>query len=344
MENNGHIWVEKYRPTNLNDIVLDSVNSKIFKNIVKYKCFPNLLLHGPPGTGKTTTIINLVNEYQKNVFNNKNIIINSNNNNLIMHLNASDERGIDTIRNQIYVFVNSKPLFDSNQLKFVVLDEVDHMTKTAQQALKYVIQNYKSNVRFCLMCNYLCKIDGGLQNEFIKIKFNSLPTKLVYNLLNKISELENLNLGEDNLINIQNLFGSDIRSMINYMQSNINFKLTKLKILNDDSIFELCNMFFTYSFNDADKIINHLFNLQTIYKISIKDISVNLFNNIILFEEKNYYLNITNEMREKIKKLCSNDFFTFAKKIIHSSCSNEIIYTNYFVFGFLNICSCICNG
>ena len=93
-------WVEKYRPTQFDDIVLDPLNKKIFTRILKTDYFPNLLFYGPPGTGKTTTIINLINTYQKN----HNQISRS----TVLHLNASDERGIDVIRNQIYQFVRSK--------------------------------------------------------------------------------------------------------------------------------------------------------------------------------------------------------------------------------------------
>ena len=159
-------WMEAYRPTNFEDIVLDPLNKKILKNIIDTSYFPNLLFYGPPGTGKTTTIINLINAYQEK--------LNKKNKDLIIHLNASDERGIDIIRSQICSFVNSKPLFNVG-LKFIILDEVDYMTKNAQQALKYLLQNCSTNVRFCLICNYISKIDDGLQNEFIKLRFNQLP-------------------------------------------------------------------------------------------------------------------------------------------------------------------------
>ena len=125
-------WIEKYRPTTFNEIVLDPINRKIFSNILSKQYFPNLLFYGPPGTGKTTTIINLINEYQTKY--EKKTSEN------IIHLNASDERGIDIIRNQIQLFVKSKNFFNKG-IKFVILDEVDYMTKNAQQALKYLIQS-----------------------------------------------------------------------------------------------------------------------------------------------------------------------------------------------------------
>ena len=148
-------WCEAYRPKFFEDIILDPLNRQILKNIIETSYFPNLLFYGPPGTGKTTTIINLINAYQKK--------LNIQNKDLIIHLNASDERGIDIIRNQINFFVNSKPLFHTG-MKFVILDEVDYMTKNAQQALKYLLQNYSNNVRFCLICNFtnFSDKDGGL--------------------------------------------------------------------------------------------------------------------------------------------------------------------------------------
>ena len=109
----GTPWVELFRPTKFDDIVLDPINKKILTNIITTSYFPNLLFFGPPGTGKTTTIINLVNSYQE--------VLNQKNKGLMIHLNASDERGIDIIRNQINQFVNSKSLFNQGT-KFVILD------------------------------------------------------------------------------------------------------------------------------------------------------------------------------------------------------------------------------
>ena len=168
-------FVEKHRPTQFNDIVLDPLNKKILNNIIETSYFPNLLFYGPPGTGKTTTIINLVNAYQEKY--------NQKNKGLMIHLNASDERGIDIIRNQINSFVNSSGLF-SKGAKFVILDEVDYMTKNAQQALKYLLQEHTPNVRFCLICNYISRIDESLQNEFMRLRFNQLPELDIIEFIN----------------------------------------------------------------------------------------------------------------------------------------------------------------
>lgn len=209
-------WVEKYRPTQFENIVLDPINRELFQNILEKQYFPNLLFYGPPGTGKTTTIINLINEYQtRHSRPNKSNVI---------HLNASDERGIDIIRNQIHSFVKSLNLFETG-FKFVVLDEVDYMTKNAQQALKYLLQTSSNNVRFCLICNYISKIDESLQNEFICIRFNQLPKNDIYQFMKTIAVKEDILISEDAINSIQTMYHSDIRSMINFLQLNQNLQM-----------------------------------------------------------------------------------------------------------------------
>lgn len=241
MNMNNIPWVEKYRPSNFKDIVLDPMNRTMFENILKFDYFPNLLFYGPPGTGKTTTVINLINEYQIMYYGK----INRAN---VIHLNASDERGIDIIRNQIYQFVRSMNLLNHRRraeanegdetissapnlytelpaakdiemnMKFVILDEVDYMTKNAQQALKYILQAAIYNVRFCLICNYITKIDESLKNEFICIRFNQLPKEIVYQFLQNILQKEHIHISESTIRKIMNIYNSDIRSMINFIQ------------------------------------------------------------------------------------------------------------------------------
>jgi len=218
-------WVEKYRPTKFEDIVLEPMNKRLLTNVIETNNFPNLLFYGPPGTGKTTTIINLIDAYQeKNGQKRKGLKI---------HLNASDDRGIDIIRNQIKSFVDTKTLFGSG-IKFVILDEVDYMTKNAQQALRYLIQQYINDIRFCLICNYISRIDVSLQNEFVRLRFCQLPKKDISHFLLDIVNKEDIKITQNQLLSIQHYFKSDIRSMINYIQSNHTNNTININVIKDN--------------------------------------------------------------------------------------------------------------
>ena len=203
-------WVEKYRPTTMEDIVLDDVTRKLLDSIITNRTFPNLMLYGPPGTGKTTTIVNLIDKYRKSV--------GEFGPGMVIHLNASDDRGVDIVRGPINQFVVSGNMFNKGT-KFVVLDEADYMTIQAQSALRQLLQSYP-NIKFCLICNYVSKVDMSLRNEFVRIRFNHLPAELIDSLLLEISSTENLGLSVDDVSVVRTLFGSDIRSMINFIQSS----------------------------------------------------------------------------------------------------------------------------
>jgi len=304
MSNNGFVWVEKYRPKMFDDIVLDPLNRQILKNIIETSYFPNLLFYGPPGTGKTTTIINLINSYQSR--------LNEKNKDLIIHLNASDERGIDIIRNQINFFVNSKPLFHTG-MKFVILDEVDYMTKNAQQALRYLLQNYSSSVRFCLICNYISKIDEGLQNEFIRLRFNQLPKNEIINFLSHISSSEKLNMNENTLNCIQKLYKSDIRSMINFMQSNQNIvkDYSAFHIIDNEVWEKLIEML--KKRENLNNIKSFVHNMSIQYNIDKKNIIKDFLNYII---------------RNHSQYLC-NEFLNFIENLMHSQIQNNNIHIYY---------------
>ena len=270
-------WCEKYRPKLFENILLDESNKTFLNKILETNVFPNLLFYGPPGTGKTTTIINLINKYQLNNY--KKI-----NSSLLIHLNASDDRGIDIIRNNIYNFINSNNLFNDG-IKFIILDEVDYMTKLAQQALKTLIQETnKNNVKFCLICNYISKIFNGLSDEFIKIRFNNIDSKHIINLLQNINKIENLNINKKNLEIICNYYENDIRSMINYLQS----KIHKKQSIIDNKVLE---KIFEVNINNNSNIKKFVVLLNKIeydYKISL----FYLLKNYIFFIIENDKINI----------------------------------------------------
>ena len=309
----GQPWVEKYRPKNFDEIVLDNNNKQIFNNILKKKYFPNLLLYGPPGTGKTTTIINLINKYQE--------LEGCKNKDLIIHLNASDDRGVDIVRNQINQFVNTKTLFN-NGIKFIILDEVDYMTKNAQSALRYLIQQYNDNIRFCLICNYISRIDNALQNEFVRLKFCNLPKKQINIFLNKIVVNEQINITNEQIKSIQNIFNSDMRSMINFLQSNTNNIIdTEFKIISNSFWENLIKKYFKKQKSVVD-IRTFIEESCILYNTRVKNFIVNFITYII--HNKTYAL--------------SKEWLNKCQTVIHYIESNKNSYIlNYFVISFLDL-------
>lgn len=291
--NESSPWVEKYRPTKFDDIVLDPLNKSLMEAALANDYFPNLLLYGPPGTGKTTTIINLVNEYQEKH--------GQRNKGLMIHLNASDERGIDIIRSQINQFVNTSPLFGTGT-KFVILDEVDYMTKNAQHALKYLLQQFNSNVRFCLICNYISRIDEALQNEFVRLRFNQLPRDDILRFLATINDAEKLAYNVETLHSIQRLYKSDIRSMINYMQSNQDLSM-HAKVIDEDVWRKLTD---TVSARDATSSLELLDTISDEYNIDAKSVIKDYLNYIIRYRPE----------------FLTKSFLKFAEFVMHSGDPN----------------------
>jgi replication factor C subunit 3/5 len=236
----------------------------------------------------------------------------------MIHLNASDERGIDIIRNQINQFVNSKSLFNSG-MKFVILDEVDYMTKNAQQALRYLLQNYTNGVRFCLICNYISRIDEGLQNEFIRLRFNQLPETDIISFLSSISKAENLCLTDKSLHLIQKLYKSDIRSMINFMQSNQDVNPDDFNIIDAD-VWE--NLYLlTRAKTNLAIIVNNINDMSTKYNIDKKNIIKDFLNYII-----------RNKMGEHgASEICTKmpEYLNFIENIMHFEDCKNSYYVNY---------------
>lgn len=301
-------FVEKYRPINMYDIVLDTETKEIMNNIIETDHFPNLLLYGPPGTGKTTTIINLIKTYKE--------IKNETLTDSIIHLNSSDDRGVDIIRCQIQTFISSNNLFSKNAMKFIILDEVDYMTKPAQNALKLLIQQYLPNIRYCLMCNYIYKIEDTLKTEFVLLRYNNLPPHHIISFLNEVNVNENLGLTYENLRLIQEKYTSDIRSMLNYMQlMGQPNEADGSTILDERVEFEYI---FTNMLEKKIKICANKFN-----EITIK---YNKDNQSLWKQYLMFLLVVKNE-----NIMITSSFLKMMEKIISSSNENyTIVFTEYY--------------
>jgi len=202
-------WNEKYRPHELSDMVLPDTIRALFNSIITNNMFPNMLFYGPPGTGKTSTILCIL----KN--------ISSSN---IIHLNASDERGIDVIRNQLYTFIHSNGMFQ-NEIKIIVLDEVDSMTKQAQTSLLSLFNN--NNVRFCLICNYISKLIPQLRDYLLLIPFYNTINNTEY--IQNIIQKERLQINNDVIDDIIFNYYPDLRSVVNCLQAYQSFQYPLIK-------------------------------------------------------------------------------------------------------------------
>ncbi|KAH7921289.1 P-loop containing nucleoside triphosphate hydrolase protein [Leucogyrophana mollusca] len=200
-------WVEKYRPVTLDDVVSHKDITTTIDKFIEKNRLPHLLFYGPPGTGKTSTILAVArriygSEYRKQ----------------ILELNASDDRGIDVVREQIKQFAETRTLF-AKGYKLIILDEADMMTQAAQAALRRVIEQYTKNVRFCIICNYVNKIAPAIQSRCTRFRFSPLPIPEVEKRVNSVVEAERVNLTADGKKALLKLSKGDMRRALNVLQA-----------------------------------------------------------------------------------------------------------------------------
>jgi len=200
-------WVEKYRPESLGDVIAHHDIVATLNRFVDQDKLPHLLLYGPPGTGKTSTVLALA----KRIFGTK---VKS----MTLELNASDDRGIDIVKNEIKEFAGTRTIFGAG-FKMIILDEADNMTNAAQFALRRVIENYTSNVRFCLICNYVNKIIPALQSRCTRFRFSPLETIHIRPRLRDIAKKEAIEVSDEALVAVERLSGGDMRKCLNVLQS-----------------------------------------------------------------------------------------------------------------------------
>ncbi|GAB7362065.1 hypothetical protein MBLNU230_g2099t1 [Neophaeotheca triangularis] len=214
-------WVEKYRPNSLADVsghqdVLATINKFVDANRL-----PHLLLYGPPGTGKTSTVLALA----RRIYGNRNM------RQMVLELNASDDRGIDVVREQIKTFSSTKQIFagsfdksaskESNigNFKLIILDEADAMTSTAQMALRRIMEKYTANTRFCIIANYTHKLSPALLSRCTRFRFSPLKEPDIKRLVDKVIAEENVKIAPDAANSLVTLSKGDMRRALNVLQA-----------------------------------------------------------------------------------------------------------------------------
>ncbi|CZT11379.1 related to replication factor C chain Rfc3 [Rhynchosporium agropyri] len=207
-------WVEKYRPDTLEDV---SGHQDILATINKFR-LPHLLLYGPPGTGKTSTILALA----RKIYGSKNM------RQMVLELNASDDRGIDVVREQIKTFASTKQIFTMSTTsssasmptyKLIILDEADAMTATAQMALRRIMEKYTANTRFCIIANYTHKLSPALLSRCTRFRFSPLKERDIRVLVDKVIGEENVQINASATEALVKLSKGDMRRALNVLQA-----------------------------------------------------------------------------------------------------------------------------
>lgn len=205
-------WIEKYRPACLSQVVSHEVIINSLDNFINTKSLPHVLFFGPPGSGKTSTIMCCA----KALYGDHVEV-------MCLKLNASYDRGIDTVRDRVKTFVSSKthlfvPMSERVSFKLIVLDEIDSMTHEAQAILRQIIERHSRVSRFCLICNNIDKIHLALQSRCTLYRFSPLTPVIMTEKLQVICEAENINFQTQALKAIVKNSRGDMRSAINTLQ------------------------------------------------------------------------------------------------------------------------------
>lgn len=262
-------FVEQYRPKTLDGIMSHLETIKILKCFIEQKNMPHLLFYGPPGTGKTSTVEALVTE----LYGKDNVMY------MTMNINASEERGIEIVRNKIKNFVSTAPLNgyhkDIPKYKFVILDEADAMTFDAQGMLKQVIEYYTDNARFCLICNCIKKINTAIQSRCTIFNFPQLNYDSVNKKIKQVANERELIITDDGIETIWKLSNGDMRKVLHMLQvvsinnKNIDaYTVTKFKNYpNNEEINKLFDVLRQGDLNRSSKIMNSIV-LKNQYSLS----------------------------------------------------------------------------
>ncbi|KAK9878120.1 hypothetical protein WA026_021138 [Henosepilachna vigintioctopunctata] len=262
-------WIEKYRPQSFEDIVGNEDTIQRLSIFSKKGNVPNIIVAGPPGVGKTTTILCLAR-----------ILLGPSFKDAVLELNASNDRGIDVVRNKVKMFAQQKVTLPPGRHKIIILDEVDSMTDGAQQALRRTMEIYSNTTRFALACNYSEKVIEPIQSRCAVLRYSKLTDAQVLARIIQICQKEQVNYTEDGLESIVFTAQGDMRQALNNLQSTHN----GFEIVNSENVFKVCdephpmlikNMLKSCLSGDirsAYKVIEHLWNLGYAAEDIIKNI------------------------------------------------------------------------
>lgn len=250
-------WVEKYRPTTISEVKGHSNIVSVLKNFGGIPGIPHLLFFGPPGTGKTSTILAMAKEHYGRDFRL-----------MVMEVNASDERGIEVVTGKIHRFVQTHSFCDL-RVKLVILDEADALTAEAQSALRRIMEKSSVDVRFCLCCNYIGKISAPLQSRCTKFRFEGIDRESLREMALGISAEENMYFEDGAVDAVLDLAQGDARRVINLMQSaSLVSEVSEVSEVSKDYIYKLAGSPLP---SDLDAVFSAL--LGSSFKDSFREIT-----------------------------------------------------------------------
>ena len=289
-------WVEKYRPKQMDHIISHQEIIQSLKKFIVMKTLPHLLFFGPSGCGKTSAIICCANE-----------IYGKYKDCMVLQLNASNERGIETVRTKIKNFVSNRnsiflPQGTRNIFKLVILDEIDSMTVEAQGMLRQTIEKNSTTTRFCLICNDIDKINIALQSRCALFRFAPLNVKDMKSRLEQICSIEKIKYNEDALNAIIKISKGDMRSAINILQ---HVNLTIDKKITMENVYKISGHCMPSVNHDIFAILQKLAKKKSDLLRSIEEITeIVINNNITIFN-----------LLEELKNIVMESKFTTNQKI-----------------------------
>lgn len=269
-------WIEKYRPSKLSEVISHDSKVEVLNKLITKRELPHLLFYGCPGSGKTSTILALAKQ-----------MYGANYKRYILELNASDDRGIDIVRNKIPTFAKTK----SDDMRLVILDEADAMTSDAQSALRRIMELYIKNCRFCLICNNINKIIPGIQSRCAKMRFGVLDRDSIRHKLDQIIAVEGIKVEPEAITELLKIH-QDFRQILNTLQCLKSIRQGEtithrdvseyLGKANTELIATIIDVFDTQTFKKA---YNYLMELHRENRVCVIDLIQNLVNHTIERED-----------------------------------------------------------